>query len=450
MEKKGIPTVSEVFDVPDLLDIAAKTFYRAGVPECRQVKTLGDLSLRSLSEYVPELIEALTKPLTEKEKYSGIYSPKKRPRILMTGTYDEIQHAFIGDKSNFDGIDRYPVAKMTDGLPVTPPTEERVARMLEGTSHSPDEIVSRSIPLDHFYVPQLELTATVEKVAINAVMAGCLPEHMPVVLAIAELGAAVGCPCDCDFGNMNVVSGPIAEEIAMNSWFHVLSPGNPANMAIGRAATLMGINLAGADIGVYPAERLGSHIWGLTFAESPKSPWDGLNVNEGFGPDESVLVSFGGPIKLLSACLNEVKAAESLYELQNGSPEQLIAALEASKEARSAFVLMTPHTAEQWLDRYGFKTMQQLQDYLWENVTRTRGEWGKQYFFYMTSRTAAQAERGSRMLNPDHLDLPDDAVIPQIIKGPKEIKIIVTGGVGGQWGYGDAWGTASTSIDKWR
>jgi len=212
----------------------------------------------------------------------------------------------------------------------------------------------------------------------------------------------------------------------------------------------MGINLGGVVMGVNAIERIGAHLWSLTFAESEDSPWEGLNVNEGYDADESVLFSFGGHIKLLGACVNEVKHATNLFELQNASPEHLVAALKASKESRNAIVLFTPDTARIWKEHYGFETMQQLQDYLYDNVTWTRGELASHYRFYALKMEAESSPRGSRMLNPDHLDLPDDAPVPFIMRGPESIKIIVAGGDGFAWGWGNGWIPTSKSIDKWR
>ena len=230
----------------------------------------------------------------------------------------------------------------------------------------------------------------------------------------------------------------------------MLSPGNPANSSIARACTLMGINLGGVVMGVNAIQRIGAFLWGLTFAESEDTPWEGLNVDEGYEAEDSVLISFSGHIKLLGACVNEVMHATNLFELQNGSPDHLVAALKASKESRNAIVLFTPETARIWKERYGFASVQQLQDYLYDNVTRTRGEWGSQYWFYMTSQWATRNPRGSRMINPNHLDLPDDALVPIIVNGPKSIKIIVAGGKGTQWGYGGYLFGSSLLIDKWR
>lgn len=185
MEKKGIPVVLETWNLEDIIGIAEKAFRFEGVPEVRQVLTPPDTALKSVTEFVPQFIDALTRPLTEKEKKSGAYKPPKRPRIVTIGTYDEVQAYFEGDLTRFPPS-KAPVALMTDGLPVTPPTEERVAKMLTGTSHAPDEIVNPKM------APE-ELIVTVEKVAVNGVMAGCKPEYMPVLLAMAELGACVGC-----------------------------------------------------------------------------------------------------------------------------------------------------------------------------------------------------------------------------------------------------------------
>ena len=125
----------------------------------------------------------------------------------------------------------------TDGLPVVPPTTERVRKMLEGTTRPADEIVV-SVP------PNL-IECTVEKIAINAVMAGCRPEFLPVVIAALET------ICTEEFnmhgvlattmsvGPIFVVNGPITLDIGMNSGINVLGHGNRANSTIGRAVQLV-------------------------------------------------------------------------------------------------------------------------------------------------------------------------------------------------------------------
>jgi len=445
MEKQGVPVVLEIWNTPDLAGMTKNYNVRNGVPEARMVLTPPDTALASLKGYIPDFIDALTRPLIADEKWSGTYEPPTSPRILMTGTLDEVQSYFEGDLTKFTAM--APHAWMTDGLPIIPPTEERVARMLQGTSHSPDEIIeiaSKGV---------LVALPTVEKVAINAVMAGCKPEYLPVVLAILEVGARQGGTSDCSGGATFVVSGPIAKEIGMNAGIELLAPGNPANSSISRVCALMTINLTDTEVGIGTIGRIGTPLWGLTWAESEDSPWMGLNEDAGYGANESVLIRLAGHVNLVPPCTSGmVMTPTNLFNFQNSSPESLVAALTTPTENLGSIVFFTPSTARNWKEVYGFQTMQQLQDYLYDNVTREKGELVAHYRFYAMSQEAGRNERGSRMFNPDHLDLPDDAQMPFIFRGPESIKIVVAGGDGDAWGWGTYFYTnpKSTSIDKWR
>jgi hypothetical protein len=147
----------------------------------------------------------------------------------------------------------------TDGLPVVPPTPARVSRFLAAGGRPGDEVIVE-------YVDRSR-TLTVEKVAINAVMAGCRPEYFPVVLALVDAMADPGFPlhaANASTGGMAlgfVVNGPIRNELNMNCRGNVLGPGNRANSTIGRAVRLTQINAmgsvagAGNDPNLEPAER---------------------------------------------------------------------------------------------------------------------------------------------------------------------------------------------------
>ena len=111
--------------------------------------------------------------------------------------------------------------------------------------------------------------------------------------------------------------------------------------------------------------------------------------------------------------------------------------------------MFTPFTAKKWKEDHGFETIQQLQDYLWDNTTWSVGELKSWYWFYGRRQEVERNERGTRTVNPDHLDLPDDAQVPMFIGGPETIKIVVSGGDGDGWGFG-GWRYSSSSIDKWR
>lgn len=182
----------------------------------------------------------------------------------------------------------------TDGLPVVPPTEARVMRMLSGTSRPPDEIVAIAPP------DLVELT--VEKVAINAVMAGCLPEYLPWVIAALEA------MCTGEFnmhgvlattmpvGPVIICNGPGTRAIGMNSGVNVFGQGNRANLTIGRAVQLTIRNVGGGRPG--EIDRAAHGMPGklsFCFAEDEAgSPWTSLAVARGIDPNTNAVTVFAG------------------------------------------------------------------------------------------------------------------------------------------------------------
>lgn len=182
----------------------------------------------------------------------------------------------------------------TDGLPVVPPTEARVLRMLEGTTRNAGDIVA-SVPPDLADV-------TVEQVAINSVLAGCLPEHFPVVLAAVEAACSDtfnmhGLLATTYFsGPVIVVNGPIANRIGLNSGHNVLGQGTRANMTIGRALQLVIRNLGGGRPGEIDMAAFGSPSkLGLCFAEREyDSPFEPLATSRGLAAETDALTVFAG------------------------------------------------------------------------------------------------------------------------------------------------------------
>ncbi len=182
----------------------------------------------------------------------------------------------------------------TDGLPVVPPTELRVRKMLTGTSRAADEVVTK-VPPD--YAP-----CTVEKVAINAVMAGCLPEYLPVVITAVEAACTTefnwhGLAATTYFaGPVIVVNGPICKQLGMNSGINVLGQGNRANSTIGRAVQLTLRNVGGARPGEIDRATFGNPgKLSFCFAENEEdSPWSSLATERGIPAGESALTLFAG------------------------------------------------------------------------------------------------------------------------------------------------------------
>ena len=202
-----------------------------------------------------------------------------------------------------DDIDEFMFDQgFSDGLPLVPPTPERVIRMLSGTTRDPQDVVA--------IVPPNLAPATVEKVAINAVMAGCRPEYLPVVIAALE---AV-CTDDFNMHGVNattmgaspvlVVNGPIRHRIGMNMKLAALGTGNRANATIGRAVRLVVRNLGGARPGGVDRSTLSNPMkFTMCFAEWEEgSPWDPLHVDRGFRREDSVVTAFAmtsGPVQIV-------------------------------------------------------------------------------------------------------------------------------------------------------
>ena len=182
----------------------------------------------------------------------------------------------------------------TDGLPVTPPTDARVLRMLSGTSRRPDEIVGA--------IPPYLAPCSVEKVAINAVMAGCKPEYMPVLLAALEAALEPvftlhGVLATTYFsGPVVIVNGPVAKKIGMNSGINALGQGNRANATIGRALNLIVRNVGGGRPGEADRATLGAPSkFTLCFAEDESDEsWEPLSVSRGFARGDSTVTLFQG------------------------------------------------------------------------------------------------------------------------------------------------------------
>lgn len=182
----------------------------------------------------------------------------------------------------------------SDGLPVVPPTDERILRMLQGTRRDPQEVLGN--------VPPNLLPCTVEKAAINAVMAGCRPEYLPVVIAALEAALEPiftmhGLLCTtCFSGPVVVVNGEVARRIGMNAGINALGQGNRANATIGRALQLVIRNVGGGRPGELDRSTLGGPgKYTFCFAEDESDPaWEPLSVARGLPVGANAVTLFQG------------------------------------------------------------------------------------------------------------------------------------------------------------
>ena len=206
----------------------------------------------------------------------------------------------------------------SDGLPVVPPTPLRVLRMLRATTRAADEIIGR--------VPPDNVPCSVEKVAINAVLAGCRPEYFPTVLAsvtaaLQDRFCLHGLLCTTYFSSpVLIVNGPVTRQIGMNGGVNALGQGNRANATIGRALQLLVRNVGGGIPGGIDRATLGNPgKYTYCFAEDESdSDWPSLAMDRGFERDDSVVSLFAGD------------GLQGVVDQQSRSPESLAKSLALS------------------------------------------------------------------------------------------------------------------------
>jgi hypothetical protein len=369
--------------------------------------------------FMQEVIEGLTRPL-DQEDLQGQSFERTTPRLVDADTEDNLQRLFEDNH-------------WTDCLPVTLPTEARVAAMLKGTSHRPEEVVGRLRPTDlrEFW------EFTVEKVAVNAVMAGARPEYFPVILALASSGISARSSSTNSFATISVVNGPIRNEIGMDSGIGVMGPYNHANATIGRAYGLLSQNLQGGSV---PGETyMGSlgnwYAYTATLPEAEeRSPWQPLHVQQGYKPTDSVVtVFFGGWYTHL------------LYGPRATWQQKMRHCLSAVEQYSPPLLVMDPIAARAFVE-LGFDTKEKLIEWCAENARLTAREyWDNQWIQYlMRPRAVAGVEPYATRLKA----APDDVIR---IFEPSEIHIVVAGGeTQGTWKMISASRRATVSIDKWR
>jgi len=190
-----------------------------------------------------------------------------------------------------EAIEFYYQKGWTDGLPVVPPTEERVMEFLQVARKQPGDVLG--------YVAERDKKLTAEKVAVNAIMAGCLPEYFPVVIA------AVEAICEPEFnihGNsvstggsasLLIVNGPVRQKLGFNWGVNLLGPGFRPNATVGRSIRLITINLLGSVPGILDKSTFGhGGKYSYCIAEDEDAgPWAPLHVDKGFRKDESTVTA---------------------------------------------------------------------------------------------------------------------------------------------------------------
>jgi hypothetical protein len=241
--------------------------------------TVQEVFRPGIAAIMKDIITALTKPLTDKEKHPS-KAHEKTSKIVFKGDLEDVNRFFYKNGWSY-------------GMPVMPPTEEAVKEMLTGTDLPADHVVAR--------MPPMLGKATVEKIAVNAVMSGCLPTYMPVLIAgvqalmdhekikLEGYTCSMGC-----WESLWIINGPIRQALNINSGRALTSPYYRPNTAIGHALGLILMNISGVRTGMEEGAAIGHEgKFGVCIAENEEmSPWEPLHVQYGFNKEDSTITTF--------------------------------------------------------------------------------------------------------------------------------------------------------------
>jgi hypothetical protein len=330
-----------------------------------------------------------------------VFNEKLVSERLTLRDFDDVQETFLA-------------REWSDGLPIVPPTELKVRELIAGTGRPASEVLG--------VVPPRFAEATVENVAVNAVMAGCRPEYMPV------LAAAVQAACDPAFrlysvqatthpcGVLVLVSGPIAQSLGINSGFGVFGPGYRANATIGRALRLVLLNVGGALPGKGDQSTQGTPAkYTYCIAENEAaSPWPPLRTELGFGQADSTVTVIAGEAPhnvndhVCTSGENILHTVASVMTTLGHNNASCIGTGDV------AVVFGPEHAAQVAED--GFSRAQ-VREFL---------------FRHARNRVRDMRDRGMWRMHemPDWIDLDDDDAEVPIVGAPEEILVLVAGGAG--------------------
>lgn len=354
-EDAGMPTL-RVVSLPSI------DYY----PNRSTVESIGPCAKASIDN----IIDALTRPLTQEEKNPKVTTQKKS-----SDTVEITGENYESALENFNQL--YLKNHWGDGLPLVPPTESAVKIMLTGTKRSPAEVIGR--------IPYRKGIATIEKIAINAVMAGAKPEYLPIIIAAVECLAEEGTythmmSSEGSFTMMIMVSGPIVKQINMNYGVGLLGHGWRANNTIGRAVRLCLINIGylwPGEIDMALIGRPSPHTFYVLGENIDQSPWETFNVDLGYKPDDSCVTvdTVMGSARIYGGGVVEPWDVNVVLEgmvkdvaMDRGTFGQYkVGVANPMAHLRKHILIIHPELAIM-LQRIGYKSKRSLRDYLYEST----------------------------------------------------------------------------------
>ena len=364
-----------------------------------------------------EIIGHLTRPLTAEEKKTGRLDPGRGPATF-TGTPDELQQLFLEKR-------------MTDFLPVTLPTGDKVEEMLKATSHEPDEILGKMNPGSE---AGDVWTYTVRDAAVNAVMAGARPEHFPVILALGSTGMTPVNVSDNGFMAGAVINGAIREEIGLNSDIGAVGPYAHANTTIGRAWNLLSIN--GGNCGKVGTTYMGTvgnpmNAINIIIAENEEnSPFEPFSVRKGFEKGQNIITLFTG-----WGVLSAKNWKANVWGTTMDYPKIIKDIFDQQGFLFGACAVLSPPIA-QFIKNAGYDTVEKFERYL---------EPAPQFPMGKMAPPKAKPEGGAQAKPAPKAEM------PPMMGGFSNTAIIVTGGTNNNYySIGGLRYGRSVKIDDWR
>jgi hypothetical protein len=364
------------------------------------------------ADAAPAVLRALTGGLDPDAQASPVESGGGR---LAFANGDEVLEAFHA-------------RRWTDGLPIVPPTPRRVKAMIAGSGRRGHEVIA--------VIPPRWAEATVEHIAINAVMAGCVPAHMPLLVAAVQAAAApefglysvqaTTHPCAV----MMLVSGPIIGELGLNAAHGAMGPGFRANAAAGRALRLILMNVGGAIPGHGDQSTHGSPAkFSYCVAENEAAtPWEPFRVTRGFGREDSTVTVFSGegPHNIndhvcTSAESTLTVVADTMTTVGHNNAGSVIRG--------DVLVVFGPEHAHTIAS--GGLSRGDVQRFLFERARNRVG----------VLKLRAMYKQGNW---PDWVDREDDEALCPIVGAPEDIHLVVTGGPGKHSAFIPTFGTSKS------
>lgn len=383
MERAGKPGVSICSEV--LLPAKRALADLNGMPAARLVtvpatdycvaKREPELMKGVVAAVIDDIIKALTEPLTEEEMRSYEIEYDYSNKIFTGANYFEANEKFQ---------EYCAVNHLSDGLTLIPPTKEAVEWMLSGTSYPRDKIIGLMYPKKGI--------ATVEKIAISAVMAGAKPEYLPVIIAMIETITAK------NFNQFHIVneilpaffiSGPIIKELGINNKIGYLAPGHRINSTLGRSVLLCMINIGWRDMTIYSSPggpgQQAAYAKTIIVENQDESPWESWAEQNGYGPEESIVTACeeNGRTGFAGECMSNATYSERLAAVtkifNSSSPMLTMMGSPRSTENIRYMMVLHPTMARQ-LANAGF-TKQSFIQYLhdkntidWDKMTEEERE----------------------------------------------------------------------------